>query len=423
VSVPAVEAVVLAGITLGVIVARPWDLNEGVAALLGALAALALGLVRWGESVRLELHNWNIFLFFLGMMAIAAITDQSGVFDALTLTMARVAYGRVPLLYLAVFGLGAVISLLFANDSAALVLTPIVYALVTRLNLDPLPFVFATTFIADTASVGLPVSNPLNVILADGFHLGLGSYVAHLWLPAMMVIVINVLAFLLIFRRQLRGRFSQLPAAEPRAELVSTLTLLALLAAGYLLAAAFTFPLGIVACMGAALLALNLRRLHALNPSRLVREISWPIFGFIAGMAVVVQALADSGVTGQLSRLLVRGAHGSPLATITLTTVGTALGANVINNLPMALVMVPSIHAVHIAPGTRLDLIDSTVLGCDLGPNLTHLGSLATFIWLFFLRRQGLDVSAWDYFRLGVMVTPLLLAGAIIGLWLTSGGG
>lgn len=416
----AAEAAAVAAVTLTLIIVRPWGLNEGIAALIGGVLVLLLRLASPLEALRLEAGTWNIFLFFLGMMGIAALADQSGVFDAVAYSVARLARGRVITLYVAIFALGAIISLLFANDSAALVLTPIVYALVVRLALDPLPFVFATTFIADSASVGLPVSNPLNVIIADNFHLDLISYVSHLWLAALLVIAINLAVFLLLFRRDLGGRFSRRQPPAKIAGLPSTAGILIALAVAYLIASALRLPLGAIAVAGAFALAVNLRRLGRFDARKGAREVGWPIFGFIAGMVLVVQALHNASVTGRIGELLAGVGHGSPLAVIAATTTGTALGANVINNLPMALVMVKSVQAVHSIHAIRTELIYSSILGCDLGPNLTHLGSLATFIWLFFLRRKGLDVSAWDYFRVGIVVTPFLLAGAILGLWLTS---
>lgn len=407
-------------LTLGLVITRPWGLNEGVTALLGAALVLLVGLVPFASAVRLELATWNVFLFFLGMMAIAALADQSGVFDVVALAAARLARGRIVLLYVSLFALGAVISLFFANDSAALVLTPIVYTLVVRLSVDPLPFVFATTFVADSASIGLPVSNPLNVILADSFHLDLGSYVAHLWLAAVVVVVINLIVFLLVFRRELRGRYAPLEALEARVGLRSTFALLAAVAVAYSLASAHRFPVGIVAAVGALALALNLRRLRSFDSGRFRSDFSWPIFGFIGGMLLVVQGLQNSGVTSALGRALVRATGGSDLTTIAVTTVGTALGSNLINNLPMSLVMTSTLHPLHVTSGMKLDLIYSTVLGCDLGPNLTHLGSLATFLWLFFLRRKGMQISTFEYFKLGIMVTPLMLVGAILSLWVTT---
>jgi arsenical pump membrane protein len=419
--VRAAEAI---GVTIGtlcLVVIRPRGLNEGVSALLGAVVALLLGLVPLGDGLHMEASSWNIFLFFLGMMAIAAIADQSGVFELIAFSAARLTGGRVIRLYAVIFLVGAIISLFFANDSAALVLTPVVYALVLRLALDPLPFVFAITFIADTASIGLPVSNPLNVIVADAFHLDLRSYVAHLWLPALLVIIVNMAAFFVVFRGSLGGRFRPLSKPEGVPGTTSTIALLGVLAGSYLVASAFAFSLGIVALAGAGAMALNLLRLSVLDTRSLRTEISWPIFGFIGGMLIVVRGLDTSGVTAALGRTLSSTSGTSHLAAIAATVVGTAVGSNLINNLPMALVMTTTIPHTHVASSTRLDLVYSTILGADLGPNLTHLGSLATFLWLFFLRRKGLNVSTWDYFRIGVAVTPVMLVGAIVGLWLTSG--
>ncbi|HZU14244.1 MAG TPA: ArsB/NhaD family transporter [Chloroflexota bacterium] len=412
-------AALVAVITLALIVTRPAGLNEGITAVIGALAMLVLGLVPVRQALAVEVQTWNIFLFFLGMMAIAALSDQSGVFDRVADGVARVAGGRVVVLYLGVFVIGAGISLLFANDSAALVLTPIVYALVLRLALDPLPFVYATTFIADTASIGFPVSNPLNVIMVDRFHLTLGAYVSRLWLPAILVILVNLTVFLVLFRRSLRGRFADISPRVAVPGFGRTLGLLAALAAAYLAGAALRFPLGVVAVVGAGALALNLATLRLLRPRLLVTEISWPIFGFIAGMLIVVQGLHDSGITALLGRALVVAGTTSPPAAIAAGVVGSAAGSNVINNLPMALVMVSTIHSLGVTGIIRSDLIFGSILGCDLGPNLTHLGSLATLIWLLFLRRKGLNISALDYLRIGAIVTPPMLVTAVLGLWLT----
>lgn len=411
----------MAVLTLTLVVTRPRDLNEGVSALAGAALVLILGLVPWSEAIHQELASWNVFLFFLGMMAIAALADRSGVFDLAAFYAARVARRRVVALYIATFLLGAFISLLFANDSAALVLTPIVYTLVLRLSLDPLPFVFATTFVADTASLGLPVSNPLNVIMVDNFHLSLGSYLEHLWLPALVVLAINLVVFLLLFRRGVRGRIRLMPEPERKPGTASTLGILAALAVAYLVASAFELSLGVVAVAGALALAANQLRLGVLHPKQLATDISWPIFGFFGGMLLVVQGLHDAGITEQLGGVLAREIGTSDLRTIAVTAVGTAFGSNVINNLPMGLVMVSTIHPLHVTPSIRAEMVYATIVGCDLGPNLTHLGSLATFLWLFFLRRKGLEVSTWDYFKIGVIVTPLMLVGAILGLWITSG--
>jgi arsenical pump membrane protein len=417
----AVESLLVVAITLSLVVTRPRGIDEGVAALLGGALTLILGLVSLPSAVQAEIANWNVYLFFLGMMTIAIVADESGVFDLVASFAAAWSRGSVWRLYLAVIVLDAGVTLLFANDTAALVLTPIVYALVVRLALDPLPFVFATTFMADTASIGLPVSNPLNVIVAGSFGLGLQSYIAHLWLPAAIVVLINTAIFLLIFRRRIAGSFVDTPPPRERSRTTSTLVLLVALAAAYLVASALTFPLGIVSAIGAAVLVLNLRRIGGFEIARLRTDLSWPIFGFIGGMLIVVKSLDSTGITPALGRDLVLAGGTSHFATIAWAVGGSAIGSNVINNLPMALVMTNTIPHLHVTATARLDLVYSTILGADLGPNLTHLGSLATFLWLFFLRRKGMDISTWDYLRIGLLTTPLMLAGATIGLWLSSG--
>lgn len=415
----AAEAALLLALTLGLVLWRPLGLNEGVSALIGAGGVVVLGLAPPRTVLRLIANDWNIFLFFLGMMVIAAAADQSGVMDAVAVGTARLARGSTRSLFVAVFGLGAAVSLLFANDTAALVLTPIVYAVVVRLKLDPLPFVFATTFVADTASIALPVSNPLNVILFDAFDLTLGAYVQRLWLPALLALLVNLFIFMLVFRRALRGRFDS-GALERQSGHVpaAPYAILAALTVAYLLASALQFPLGPVAVAGAVVLLVYLWWSGSLDMRALRREISWPIFGFIAGMVVLVGAIEQAGLTGRLGAALVSMAGASPLRSIALTTMGAAVGSNIINNLPMALVMTSGIQAAGVSPHTP-DLVYAAIIGCDLGPNLTHLGSLATFLWLFYLRRQGLEVSARSYLRLGLITTPPMLLAAILGLWLT----
>jgi arsenical pump membrane protein len=240
-----------------------------------------------------------------------------------------------------------------------------------------------------------------------------------MWLPTLLAVATNLAVFLLLFRRSIAGRFAA-PALSARPLPAGTVAIFIALALAYLVASAYRFPLGIVACAGAAMLAAELTRRRELDLARLGREVSWSIFGFLAGLLLIVQGLTDSGVTRDLGRALVDAVGTSPTAAIAVSAAGSALGANVINNLPMALVMASAIHGLHASASIRLDLVYGTIVGCDLGPNLTHLGSLATLIWLLFLRRKGMDVSAWDYFRIGVVVMPLMLGGAILGLWLAS---
>src|SRR5438445_3203259 len=197
----------IALLTLLGIMIRPWKLNEAIIALAGAGLLLILGLITPLDAMTVLINDWNIFFFFLGMMALSALAEAAGLFDWLAAQAARLAGGSSRRLLLNTFLLGSVISMVLSNDATALILTPIVYTLVTRLRLPVLPFLFACTFIADTASFLLPVSNPINIIVLTTFPLDLWTFLRLLLLPSLVVISINMGVFFLLYRRQLQGRF------------------------------------------------------------------------------------------------------------------------------------------------------------------------------------------------------------------------
>ncbi len=412
-------------LTLAGIMTRPFRWSEARIAMIGAGTLLLLGLIRPADAVRTLLRDWNTFLFFLGMMGLSALAETAGLFDWLAAQAARFAKQSAARLFLNVFLLGTLITMIFSNDATALILTPVVYVLVTRLRLPVLPYLFACTFIADSASFLLPISNPINVIIISRFPLDLLTFLRLLFLPSLVVITLNIGIFYLLYRKQLRGSFeiSHLPTAEKavkhKAYFRYTLWVLALVAPSYVVASAFQFPLSVVAIAGGLLLlagALFWKRVTLLEAGK---GISWPIFGFIAGMFVVVRAIEDTGLTHKLGKLLLHLSRGTSFGAVMVGTFGSALGTNLINNVPMAVVMNSSLGSIqHAAPAIRNGFVAATMFGCDLGPNLTTVGSLATILWLLILRQRDVDVSGLDYFKVGVMVTPLMLLAGAITIWL-----
>ncbi|HZR42757.1 MAG TPA: SLC13 family permease, partial [Ktedonobacteraceae bacterium] len=198
---------VIALLTLIGIMTRPFKWNEAMFALAGAGLLLITGLIVPANAIATLLGEWNTFLFFLGMMGLSALAEAAGFFDWLAALAARLAGGSSRRLFLNVFLLGSLISMILSNDATALILTPIVYSLVTRLRLPVLPYLFACTFIADTASFLLPVSNPINIIVLSKFPFSLLTFLRLLFLPGLLVIGINISVFFLLYRRQLRDRF------------------------------------------------------------------------------------------------------------------------------------------------------------------------------------------------------------------------
>jgi arsenical pump membrane protein len=236
-------------LTLVGIMTRPFRWNEAVIAMAGAGLLLVLGLISPADAFSTLIRDWNTFLFFLGMMGLSALAEAAGLFDWLAVQAARFAGKSAARLFLNVFLLGGLISMVFSNDATALILTPIVYVLVTKLRLPVLPYLFGCTFIADTASFLLPVSNPINIIIISRFPLDLWTFLRLLFLPCLVVIGINVGIFFLLYRKQLKGTFDlqRLPSAKQavkhKAYFRYTCGILVLVAFAYIGASAVQWPL------------------------------------------------------------------------------------------------------------------------------------------------------------------------------------
>jgi arsenical pump membrane protein len=419
-----VGALLIFVITLALIMIRPKGLSEAYAAGGGAVVMLLVGYVHWGQAAQTLVGDWNVFLFFLGMMTLAALADNAGFFNWTAALAAQSAKGSTRRLFLNVFILGALISTFLSNDATALILTPIVYTLVTRLRLRALPFMFACTFIADTASFVLPVSNPINIIVLSSFHLNLIAFMRLLFPASLLVITINIGLFFFLFRRDIGGQFEGKRLGTPeeaiphRPYFLCTCVVLGLTAIAYVIASLYNWPLSLVACGGGALLLAGSVGYRRLELKRLAREISWPIFLFIAGMFLVVKGVENVGLTNLFAGTLaaLTGRHLG--AGVLVTTFGAAIGANLINNVPMAVVMVATLnHLGRLRRRVQTGMAAATMLGCDLGPNITTVGSLATIMWMLILRRKGLDVSSVDYFKIGIVVAPLMLLGGGLIIW------
>ncbi len=396
-----------------------------MAATLGAILMIVTGGASVGDLGAVLRENFTVLAFFLGMMTVTALAEEARVFEQMATLASRWAAGSSRRLFVNVFLLGTVISTFLTNDATALILTPVVYTLVSRLRLDPLPYVFACTFIADTASMTLPVSNPINIILAQNFGgLTLLSFLHYLLLPSILVIAINGVAFAFLFRDRLTGRYTEhepaatLTPAERRAMLAAISVLAAVAIAFVVVSELQPGLIGVVALAGAAVLLLVTARQGRLRWGSLAGGISWGIFPFIVGMFLLVRGIEHQGATLQLGEFLARLAGTGVLRPALVATFFSAVSSNLINNVPAVAVMSSTIPTVHGA--SQSALVYGALVGCDLGPNLTVVGSLATMLWLLLLRQRGMEISALEYARLGLAVTPfmLLTAGGMLGLLL-----
>ncbi|QHF96857.1 arsenical efflux pump membrane protein ArsB [Streptomyces sp. NHF165] len=446
-------------VTLVLVVWQPRGLGIGWTALAGAAVALGLGVVHAGDVPTVVGIVWNATLTFVALVLISLLLDESGFFSWAALHVARWGRGRGRALFAAVVLLGAVVAALFANDGAALILTPIVVRIVLALRFPPaatLAFVMATGFVADSASVPLVVSNLVNIVTADHFGIGFTRYAAVM-LPVGLVSVAASLAVLLLyFRRAIPRRYETEALPRPATAIEDPVVfragwiVLGLLLVGYLAADPLGVPLSAVAGAAAvALLAVAARRPAVLfrrsssrgaagtSPAgtdgpagpgaagrrievgRVVREAPWQIVLFSVGMYLVVYGLRNQGLTDELARLLgFFGEHGV-LAAALGTGLVVAVLASVMNNLPTVLIAALAVSAVGASGPVHDAMVYASVIGADLGPKITPIGSLATLLWLHVLGRKGIHIGWGRYFRTGIVLTvPVLLVtlAALAGL-------
>ncbi|MEN3262142.1 arsenic transporter [Sodalis endosymbiont of Spalangia cameroni] len=406
-------------VTMILVIAQPKGLGIGWSALIGAALSLAGGVVHWSDIPLVWHIVWNATATFIAIIIISLLLDESGFFEWAALHVARWGRGGGRRLFIFIVLLGACVAALFANDGAALILTPIVIAMLLALGFSrraTLAFVMAAGFIADTSSLPLVVSNLVNIVSADFFALPFNHYAAVM-VPVNSVAVIATLAMLLL----VYGR--DIPAAYPLARLkppaeavrdrrtfMTGWGVLALLLVGFFALEPLGVPVSLVAAVAALILYSVARRGRVINTARVLRNAPWQIVIFSLGMYLVVYGLRNAGLTDLLASAL-NGLAAKGLWIATLGTgVLTALLSSVMNNLPSVLIGALSIDASNTAGVVRQGMIYANVIGCDLGPKITPIGSLATLLWLHVLAQKDIAISWGYYFRIGIMMTlPVLL--------------
>ncbi len=419
-------AVLLFVAVLVLVIWQPRGLSIGWPAAVGGALAVALGIVSTSDVAQVVGIVWDATLTFVAVILISLVLDAIGFFEWAALHMARASRGSGLRLFVYSILLGALVAAFFANDGAALILTPIVYEQVKALRLPPaaiLAFVMASGFIADTTSLPLVVSNLVNIVSADFFHIGFVAYAARMLPVDVAALAASLVALYLFYRRALPHTVEtgglKAPAAairDPRLFGLSWLVL-GLLLAGYLVSQVIHIPVSVVAGAAAVLLLLFAWHSPAVSVRRLVLEAPWKIVVFSIGMYVVVFGLRDAGLIDVLGRSLV-WAHGHGLgASLFYTGYLAAALSSVMNNMPTVMVNALAIHASGVGGIGRLGMAFANVIGSDLGPKITPIGSLATLLWLHVLERRGVRIGWGYYFRVGATLTIPVLATVLLALW------
>lgn len=405
--------------TIALVIWQPKGLGIGWSAMGGAIVALLAGVVSLSDIPVVWDIVWNATGAFVAIIVISLLLDEAGFFEWAALHVARWGKGNGRVLFALVVLLGAAVSSLFANDGAALILTPIVIAMLRALGYGDkatLAFVMAAGFIADTASLPLVVSNLVNIVSADFFKLGFGEYASVMVPVDLAAIVATLGALMLFFRRDIPTNYDVAALRAPRAAIRDAATfragwiVLVFLLVGFFLLDPLGVPVSAVAAAGAILLLAIAGRGHVIETRKVLRGAPWQVVIFSLGMYLVVYGLRNAGLTNHLATLLDHTAQGGVWGAAMGTGVIAAVLSSVMNNMPTVLVGALSIDATHATGAVREAMIYANVIGCDLGPKITPIGSLATLLWLHVLGQKGIRIGWGYYFKVGVTLTvPVLL--------------
>jgi arsenical pump membrane protein len=405
--------------TLILVIWQPRGLGIGWSASLGAVLALLFGVVHLADIAVVWGIVWNATATFVAVILISLLLDEAGFFEWAALHVARWGGGHGRRLFAFTVLLGAAVAALFANDGAALILTPIVMAMLAALDFSPaatLAFVMAAGFIADTASLPLVVSNLVNIVSADFFGLGFNRYAAVMVPVNIAAVLASLLVLLLYFGRSVPARYDlaqlKMPAQAIRDQdtFRAGWVVLALLLVGFFGLEPLGVPVSAVAAVAAVLLLAVAAKGQVIGTRKVLRGAPWQIVVFSLGMYLVVYGLRNAGLTDRIAALLNMFAQGGIWGAALGTGVLTALLSSVMNNMPTVLIGALSIDASQASGVVKEAMVYANVIGCDLGPKITPIGSLATLLWLHVLQKKGTAITWGAYFRVGIVLTlPVLL--------------
>jgi arsenical pump membrane protein len=436
----AVAALAIFLVTLFMMIKRPRGISLGLAAGIGAAASLLLGTITLNDAASAFVDIWDAALAFIGIVAFSVVLDAMGFFKWAAMKVVKLAAGSGLKLYFYVALLTASTSILFANDSAVLILTPIVLEIISQLKIDAdgrLAYLFSAGLIADTAAMPLITSNPVNIVSADFFKYSFVDHLIFMGPVAVATVTSSLLLVYVFFRKKIPKSYSiqivntlvtgQL--IEPKLLKISVATLIAI-DIGYVLASLYKLPVSIVICSGSIFLftvyQLTLKK-SAIKEERkgvgsLAKEINWDIILFMVSIFLVVQGLRHTGAVDFFAYLFTKSLALPSFLSVLAPSLIVTVGASVMNNWPMTILgllsirqaaSIANLNAQHLT-----SLIFSNVIGNNLGPHFFPLGSLAILMWLETMRRKGVTIRLVDYLKVGSILSILEVTMASLILWL-----
>ncbi|MGA7715699.1 MAG: arsenic transporter [Bradyrhizobium sp.] len=397
---------------LGVII-RPLRIPEYVWAVLGAVVLIAFGLLPWRNAVAAAAKGMDVYLFLIGMMLLAEVARQEGLFDWLAALAIRHARGSARRLFLIIYVVGTIVTVFLSNDATAVVLTPAVYAAAKAARVEPLPYLFICAFIANAASFVLPISNPANLVIFGTHMPPLAQWLYQFTLPSVAAILITYL----LLRLTQRAAIDQKISGDFQTELLSVggkcvAVGIALTAVALLGASSLDRQLGLPTFIAGTVVTIIVLIISRQSPLPVLRDISWGVLPLVAGLFILVAGVEQTGILSSVTQTLRDVAAYSPGKASFGAGIVVAFASNLMNNLPTGLVAATVSQSADVS----LQVTSGILIGVDLGPNLSVTGSLATILWLIALRREGEAVTAWQFLKLGIVVMPPALVVALLAI-------